>query len=119
MSLFSVISLLLNVLSPPETTKLILQTLLTISSQTEGALELLVVEDLSPLTEIAVENPLVLEILKFSWTNATRSDSEVDRVRKRIDSTIPILVNVFRGTDAVTFINFSGSLLSTIAPEVS
>jgi len=96
-----------------------LQTLLTISCQQEGALELLSIDDLSPLTEIAAQNPLVLEILRFSWTNATRCDGQVDNVRKRIDSTMPVLLQVFRGTDAVTFIAFSGALLSNIVPEVS
>jgi len=118
-SLIPVAELLLIVFSPPETTKLILQTLLTISCQPEGALELLNIEDYSPLTEIAAQNPLVLDILKFSWTNAIRIDGQVDTVRKKMDMTMPLLLNVFRGTDAVTLIRFAGSLLSNIIPEVS
>jgi hypothetical protein len=104
--------------SPPETTKLILQTLLTIVSYPEGALEILNIEDLSPLTEISVQYPLVLDILNFAWTNAATVPSEVDRVRKSIDKLIPTLQNVFRGTDAVTFISFMGSLLPKLVPEV-
>jgi len=110
---------MLITLSPPETTKLILQTLLTISCQPDGALELLNIEDMSPLTEIAAQDPLVLDILKFSWTNALRKDGQVDTVRKKIDSTMPVLLSVFKGTDAVTLIGFSGSFLSNIVPEVS
>ncbi|EKD21253.1 DUF1941 family protein [Drepanopeziza brunnea f. sp. 'multigermtubi' MB_m1] len=54
--------------SPPETTKLILQTLLTIVSHPEGALEMLAIEDLSPLIEITNQYPLALEIFEYGWT---------------------------------------------------
>jgi hypothetical protein len=104
--------------SPPETTKLILQTLLTIVSRPEGALELLNIEDLSPLTEVSTQYPLALNILEFAWTNAATLSSEIDKVRKRIDEMIPVLQTVFKDTDAVTFISFMGTLLPGLAPEV-
>ncbi|KAF4638042.1 hypothetical protein G7Y89_g24 [Cudoniella acicularis] len=105
--------------SPPETSKLILQTLLTIVSQTDGALELLKVSDLSPLTEIATQNPLVLDILSYSWINASTIREEIATVRASIDNLLPALLVIFRQTDAVTLIQCVGSLLLKLVPEVS
>lgn len=94
-----------------------MQTLLTIVSHSEGAIELLNIEDLSPLTEISPQYALVLDILDFTWANAATS-SEIDKVRKSIDKLIPMLQNAFKGTDAVTFISFLGTLLPKLVPEV-
>jgi hypothetical protein len=95
-----------------------LQTLLTISSQSEGALELLGAEDISPLTEIAAQHATVLDIIGFTWTTASTVGTEVFAVRQSIDKTMPILLNVFKGTDAVTFIGFTANILTKINPEV-
>src|SRR4051794_13284840 len=104
--------------SSPETTPLILQTLLTIVSQSEGALKLLKVDDLSPMTEIAAQNPLVLEILNFTWANASTIISEVQVVKASINELIPKLLLVFKGTDGVTFLSFIANLFPKIPPEV-
>ncbi|KAH7412871.1 Neurochondrin-domain-containing protein [Cadophora sp. MPI-SDFR-AT-0126] len=103
--------------SPPETTKLILQTILTIVSQPEGALEILSVQDLSPLIEISNQHPLVLDIFSFSWINASTVTGEVEAVRKSINQVIPALIVNFKGTDAVTFIAFVGNTLPKLEPE--
>ncbi|KAK0121433.1 hypothetical protein ONS95_009727 [Cadophora gregata] len=103
--------------SPPETTKLILQTILTIVSQREGALEFLAVEDLSPLIEISNQHPLVLEIFSFAWTNASTVTAEVEAVRKSINQVIPAMIVNFKGTDAVTFIDFVGNMLPKLEPK--
>lgn len=95
-----------------------LQTLLTISSQTEGALELLKIEDWSSLTEIAVQYQNVLDIFNFTWVNASTISTEAPVVRQSIDKTIPTLLNVFEGTDAVTLLGFVGNFLPKITPEV-
>jgi hypothetical protein len=92
---------------------------LTIVSQPEGALEMLKIEDLSPLTEIAAQNSLVLDILNFTWTNAALVTTDVEAIQKSIDKVIPTLQNTFNGTDSVTFISFLGSLLPKLVPEVS
>lgn len=105
--------------SPPETTRLILQTLLTVVSQPEGAVELLHIEDITPLTEIAPQYPHVLDIINFMWINASTIDSEVQTVRESIDRTMPILLSVFDSTDAVTLIRFAGDFLSKVLPSVS
>lgn len=105
--------------SPPETTKLTLETLLTIASQPEGALEILRIEDLSPLTEIAPQYPSVLDILSYTWTNASVISGEVERVRDSIDKYMPMLLVVFKDTDAVTLISFFGNLIPKLVPDVS
>lgn len=98
---------------------MILQTLLTISSQPEGALEILSVQDVSPLIEIASQHTLVLEIFQYTWLNASSLSVHVPHVRESIDKVIPALVVTFKGTDAVTFLNFLDTLLHRIEPEVS
>lgn len=70
------------------------------------------------MTEIATTYPLVLEILGFTWINASTIDTEVQRVRTSIDSVISKLLVVFKGTDAVTLIDFVGGLLPKFTPEV-
>jgi hypothetical protein len=109
---------LLTFHSRPETTKLVLQTLLTIVSQPEGALELLGIEDQSPLSEMATAYPLVLEIFDFGWTNSSTVPTEVQVVQKSINEVIPKLLVVFKGTDAVTLIGFVSDLLPKLVPEV-
>ncbi|KAA8563736.1 hypothetical protein EYC84_011755 [Monilinia fructicola] len=103
--------------SSPETTQLILQTLLTIVSQVEGSLEILKIEDLSPLTEIAPQCPLVLDILNYTWANASTVNTEVQAVRGSINKVIPNLLLVFKGTDAVTFLSFIASFIPKVTSE--
>ncbi|RDW59565.1 hypothetical protein BP6252_12652 [Coleophoma cylindrospora] len=103
--------------SSPETTTLILQTLLTFVSHVEGALELLKVEDITPLTELADQYPLVLDILEFMWTNASAVPSEAMAVSSSIDKVMPTLIILFQDTDAVTFLRFVGSFMSKLMPE--
>lgn len=92
---------------------------MTIVSQPEGALEMLRVEDLSPLTEIAPQHSSVLDILTFTWTNASTIANEMDTVRESIDKYMPRLLVTFRDTDAVTLISFFGNLIPKLTPEVS
>jgi hypothetical protein len=99
--------------------KLILQTILTIVSQPEGAMELLHVQDLSPLIELASQESLVLEIFNYAWLNASIIPDEVQAVRENIDKIVPSLVVVFKGTDGVTFLSFLGDLIPKLEPEVS
>jgi hypothetical protein len=92
---------------------------LTIVSQLEGAAELLHIQDLSPLIEIASQYPLVLEVIKYTWLNASAIPDEIQAVRTNVGKIIPSLVVVFKGTDAVTFISFLGDLLPKLEQEVS
>ncbi|KAL3419095.1 hypothetical protein PVAG01_09317 [Phlyctema vagabunda] len=103
--------------SSPDTTTLILQTLLTFVSQAPGAVELLSIEDISSLVEIADKQPLVLDVLNSMWTNSSTSAAKVDSVKSSMDKTLPTLIVLFRGTDAVTFLMSVGNLLPKLMPE--
>jgi hypothetical protein len=97
---------------------LILQTLLTFVSQPLGALELISLEDVSPLTEIAPQYSLALDLFSLAWTNASTKFSEVSKVRDSIDKIIPLLLTTFDRTDAVTFLAFLGETLPKLPREV-
>ncbi|TVY59356.1 Uncharacterized protein LCER1_G001099 [Lachnellula cervina] len=103
--------------SSPETTELILQTILTLASHSEGALEILHVEDSSPLVEIATQYSRALDIFSYTWMNASTISNEVASVRENIDKVIPALLLVFRQTDAVTLLECIGNFLPKILPE--
>jgi hypothetical protein len=82
-------------------------------------MELLHVQDLSPLIELASQDPLVLEIFKYTLLNASIIPAEVQAVRENIDKIVPSLVVIFKGTDGVTFLSFLGDLIPKLEPEVS
>jgi hypothetical protein len=88
-------------------------------SQPEGASEVLYLEDFSPLTEIATQHPLVLNIFGYTWMNASNSSAEVAAVQANVDKIIPALLIAFRQTDAVTLIECLGNFLPKVVPEVS
>ncbi|KAL1893152.1 hypothetical protein Sste5346_006584 [Sporothrix stenoceras] len=99
-------------------TMLILQTLATLVSRAEGAAVFnSSVTDLSPLTELAPEQPLILEILLRAWLHgllaATNSDSpaDIDTITNTINITLPSLAAAFKGTDGVTLLDFLARLL--------
>jgi hypothetical protein len=92
---------------------------LTISSQPEGALELLSVPDITPLIQIATQDPLVLEIMNHAWIAASTIGTDVQTVRESIERIMPALVTTFKDTDAVTLISFVGSLLPKLEFEAS
>ncbi|KAM4055316.1 neurochondrin domain-containing protein [Hirsutella rhossiliensis] len=106
--------------SSEETTKLVLQLLHTLASSPEGARALVGVQDLSPLTEIAPANALVLDILRFAWLNSMAGVEDKRALSHRIDETIQSLTSSFTGTDAITLLEFLASFLrqadSTILP---
>ncbi|KAK4248370.1 Neurochondrin-domain-containing protein [Corynascus novoguineensis] len=101
-----------------ETTRLTLETLVSLVSRSDGARVFTTVEDLSPLTEIASSQPLALDTLLYAWLNAAAEATDKNRLRSKIDSTIGSLVASFKGTDAVTLLSFLASLLPKLDPEV-
>ncbi|KAK1769142.1 e9b59b6a-f39c-4d2a-9b94-75afe2ab05bc [Phialemonium atrogriseum] len=105
--------------SSGSTEELILQTLLILVSQQDGAVALTRVDDLSPLTEIAPSHPLVLQIFSLAWLQAMTagSDNGSDLVSK-VDITVDSLVSSFKGTDAVTLLACLADLLPKLGPEV-
>lgn len=105
--------------SSEETTRLALENLLTLVSQPEGAQEFNQVEDLTPLVEIAPSHQLALKILQFAWIgDMLASSSDKAALRSKLDKTIGHLVSSFKGTDAVTLLEFLADLLRSLDPEV-
>ncbi len=100
-----------RVLSSEETTKLVLETLLSLTSQPEGAQLLAHLEDLSPLTEIAPTKPQALDVLAYAWLNSMTGSQPKSDMRQKIDRTVEGLVASFKGTDAVTLLEFLARLL--------
>lgn len=104
--------------SSEETTRLVLETLLTLVSQPEGAQEFNRVQDLTPLTEITPFRQLALQILQYAWLGEMATSSDKGALAVKIDKTIRNLVTSFKGTDAVTLLNFLAELLRRLDPEV-
>ncbi|KAL2164696.1 hypothetical protein VTH06DRAFT_3913 [Thermothelomyces fergusii] len=105
--------------SSEETTRLTLETLVSLVSRPEGArVFTAAVEDLSPLTEIATKQPLALDTLLFAWLHASMAaTTDKNGLRSKIDSTVGTLVASFKGTDAVTLLSFLANLLPRLNPE--
>ncbi|SPO01059.1 uncharacterized protein DNG_03806 [Cephalotrichum gorgonifer] len=104
--------------SSDETTELILQALVSITSFPEGAREFMEIEDISPLTEVAPTHPEALQVLSFAWLHAQNTSQDSAALRNKIDNTIQQLVSSFKGTDGVTLLEFLGSFLYHADPEV-
>ncbi|KAK4241685.1 e9b59b6a-f39c-4d2a-9b94-75afe2ab05bc [Achaetomium macrosporum] len=101
-----------------DTTRLALETLLSLVSQPSGAQIFAAVEDLSPLTEIASSQPLALDTLLYAWLNAMTAATDKTNLKSKIDRTVGSLVSSFKGTDAVTLLSFLANLLPRLEPEV-
>ncbi|CAK7215755.1 hypothetical protein SCUCBS95973_002585 [Sporothrix curviconia] len=95
------------------TTTLILQTLATLVSRAAGAAVFNTgVGDLSPLTELAPEQPLVLDILLYAWLHGLLADrATAMAVSATINKTLPALAAAFKDTDGVTLLDFVAKLL--------
>lgn len=105
-------------ISSPETTKLILQSLLTFVSQLEGALELLNIKDLSPLIEIAPQQSIALDILFYAWSNASADSTESQNIIQQVDDVVLKLLLSFESTDGVTLLHFMGNIIPKLTFEV-
>jgi hypothetical protein len=92
---------------------------MTFASQLPGATEIINIEDLSPLTEIALQYPMVLDVLSMAWSNASTDISQVSKVKSSLDEVIPMLLNTFKGTDGVTLLTSIGDALRILPHEVS
>ncbi|KAL2136334.1 hypothetical protein VTI74DRAFT_4368 [Chaetomium olivicolor] len=101
-----------------ETTRLALETLVSLVSQPDGARVFTAIEDISPLTEIASSEPLALDTLLRAWLFAMSGTRDSTGLRSKIDSTISSLVSSFKGTDGVTLLSFLGNLLPRLEPEI-
>ncbi|KXH66926.1 hypothetical protein CSAL01_02297 [Colletotrichum salicis] len=103
--------------SSKETSEMIIQTLLTLAAFPEGAKAFFDIEDVTPLVEVAPNNPSALEIFSFAWINCM--DIAEDRLvlKSKIDKTIQALVSTFNGTDGVTLLEFLGKFLRNSDPK--
>ena len=104
--------------SSENTTELILQTLLTLVSYPDGAKEFVGVEDASPLLEIAPSYPLVLDVFLYAYSQPPTMVKDQPYLQSHISQTVQSLNASFKGTDAVTFLNFLDQLLRRLDPEV-
>ncbi|SZF06041.1 unnamed protein product [Blumeria hordei] len=106
--------------STPESTKLNLQILLTIVSDSEGSSRLLGLDSKVPLIEVAKEEPRALDIFQYAWVNvtATADGSGLEIVRASMEEVLPQLLDVFKGTEAVTLSNFISNLLSRLDQHI-
>lgn len=97
---------------------MILQALVSIVSQTEGAVKFLEVEK-QPLIQIAPNYPLTTQVFSFAWMNASTVVGAAVRVQQSINDTMPKLLLAFEQTDSVTFVQSIGDLLPNLNPSVS
>ncbi|KAL1843774.1 hypothetical protein VTJ49DRAFT_7484 [Mycothermus thermophilus] len=104
--------------SSQDTARLILETLISLVSQPEGARVFVGVQDLSPLTEMAPSQRLALDTLLHASLSAMTPDTDKASLRSKIDSTIASLAASFTGTDAVTLLSFLADLIPRLEPEV-
>lgn len=98
---------------------MLLQLLCALVSSRQGAMALVEMEDLSSITEIAPSHAIAMDILRHAWLNAMVVVDDTAYLVGRIDGNIQSLVSSFRGTDAVTFLEFLGLLLRQVSSEVS
>ena len=96
-----------------------LKTLLTLVSRPEGGRAFSEAADWSPLIEIAPKQPYALAILSWAWLHAASSTKDRSSLRYRIDKTISALVASYRGTDAVTLLDFIDKVLGRLDDDVS
>ncbi|KAL7798037.1 Neurochondrin domain-containing protein [Trichoderma ceciliae] len=101
-----------------ETVKMSLQLLYALVSSREGAMALVEIEDLSSITEIAPSHARAMDILRHAWLNTMVVVDDASYLADRIDRSVQALVSSFRGTDAVTFLEFLGLLLRQAIPDV-
>lgn len=104
--------------SSDNTIQLVLQTLLALVSSPEGAKVFLGVNDVSSLVEMAPAQPLALDIFLYAFVQSSVSQEDKQSLRSAVDQTIQTLAVSFKGTDAVTILNFVDHLLRRLDPEV-
>jgi hypothetical protein len=105
--------------SSTEATQSILETLLTLTSFQEGAKVFMEVEDVAALIEVAPSLPQCLDIFLFAWLNSMSAVEHKSSIQASIDQTIKSLASSFKGTDAITLLEFLGRLFRNADPEVS
>lgn len=76
------------------------------------------IEDITPLTEIAATNPIILDILRHAWLGSMSTTESKHELAQNVDKNLHAVTIAFKGTDAVTLLSFIGSLLPQADPAV-
>lgn len=76
------------------------------------------IDDVTPLVEVAPNNPSALEIFSFAWINCMDIAEDRPVLKSKIYRTIQALVSTFNGTDGVTLLEFLGKFLRNSDPKV-
>lgn len=90
----------------------------TLVSRPVGAVELLNVDDKSPLIELSPSQPLALDVISSAWMNAAIADSGRALVKSSIDFIMKSLIVLFKDTDAVTLLAFVAESITKVPSEV-
>jgi len=109
----------LNYYSTFESQNKILETLVTLVSEVEGAREFHNMTDRAHLVSLAKVVPLILTIFKYSWISLSNDHGHQFAVWKDMDDIIPKLLHVFKDSDGVTLLQALADLLPSLPPEVS
>ncbi|KAK8124781.1 uncharacterized protein PG998_000540 [Apiospora kogelbergensis] len=104
--------------SSGETTDVILKTLLTLVSKPEGGRAFSAAQDWTPLIEIAPKQPYALAIISWSWLHTASNTKDRSSLRDRIDQTISALIASYKGTDAVTLLDFIDKALGRLDDDL-
>ncbi|KAH9900650.1 DUF1941-domain-containing protein [Xylariomycetidae sp. FL2044] len=109
--------------SSKETVQVIIQTLVTLVSTSEGAhiFAHLDADDWTPLIEIAPEYAHVLTIFIWSWEKGTAGlDTQESKglMRGKIDKAIQSFVSSFIGTDATSLLEFVAHVLRNLDADL-
>ncbi|KAI0887189.1 DUF1941-domain-containing protein [Annulohypoxylon maeteangense] len=105
--------------SSKETTKVIIETLLTLITIPDGAkiFANLEVDDWASLIEIAPEHSHVLSIFIWAWEKGTaglEDQKAKDLMRDKIDGGVQSFVSSFIGTDATSLLEFISHILRNL-----
>ncbi|OTA66493.1 DUF1941-domain-containing protein [Hypoxylon sp. EC38] len=105
--------------SSKETTRVIIEALLTLITVPEGARIFagLEVDDWAPLIEIAPEHSHVLTIFIWAWERGTtglENEQSREAMRAKIDNGIQAFVSSFIGTDATSLLEFISHILRNL-----
>ena len=100
--------------SSGDTTGFILKTLLTLVSSPEGARVFIEVNDWTPLVEVAPKEQHALQIFLWAWIQGEVPTASRRAFEKRVNATIAALVVSFKGTDAVTLLDFMDLFLGRV-----
>lgn len=94
-----------------------MQILLTLCSTARGAHELLELDNeaLSPLLELSVQQPLVLEILRHAFlVGVTLDDVSHEVIPSKLHETISALIRSFRNAETTQLYSFLDDLLNNV-----